>query len=64
METENEFLSLREQSIAWWKSLESPTKLKYWEEYREFSPSHSPDDLTGREIQNIYAVKTTDIKEA
>jgi hypothetical protein len=54
---EMEATKLRQDALKWWNELESPVKLEYWREYSQFSPSHSPDELTGREIQNIWAVK-------
>jgi hypothetical protein len=54
---ENLNLSSREQSLRWWKRLKSDIKLSYWREYQKitFTPSQSPDELTGREIENIWS---------
>ena len=46
----------RELSLQWWRDLDSPSQLKYWRGYQgiTFTPSHSPEQLTGREIQVIW----------
>jgi hypothetical protein len=50
---------LREKALEWWKSLDSSIQLQYWREYQNytFTPSGSPEQLTGREIQNIWESK-------
>lgn len=55
-------LSTREQAMSWWKKLKSNVKLNYWREYQKitFTPSHSPDELTGREIEKIWRKETKD----
>jgi hypothetical protein len=51
---------LRQKALEWWKSLDSSVQLEYWREYLlyTFTPSGSPDQLTGSEIQNIWESKT------
>ena len=46
----------RQQALEWWRSLPSNTQLEFWRQYQEttFTPSGSPDQLTGREIEQIY----------
>lgn len=48
--------STRQSAIAWWNYLKSNLKLYYWRNYQKttFTPSHSPDELTGREIEEIW----------
>jgi hypothetical protein len=43
-------------AMEWWKSLPSNTQLEFWRQYQEttFTPSGSPDQLTGREIEAIW----------
>lgn len=55
-----EITTLRQDALKWWRNLSESQKLVYWAEYctAVFSPSLRPSDLTGREIQNIWAVKT------
>lgn len=55
-----EYQELRQKALEWWKKLDSSVQLEYWREYQKytFTPSGSPEQLTGREIQNIWAVKT------
>ncbi len=50
---------LRIIAMAWWKELSISEQLGYFMEYDKFTPAKNPDELTGREIQNIWAVKTT-----
>ena len=52
----------REIAIKWWNDLSKNIKLEYWTDYcmKVFSPSKMPEELTGREIQDIWAVKTGD----
>ena len=52
----NQISTMREKAMLWWDDLNSFTRLAYWESYQKvtFTPSHSPDDLTGREIEQIY----------
>lgn len=51
---------LRQKALEWWKSLDSSIQLQYWKEYQQqtFTPSGSPEQLTGREIQAIWSIKT------
>jgi len=46
----------REKAIAWWKELPSSEKLILWENWMLFTYtlSFSPEELTGREIEEIY----------
>lgn len=48
--------TLRTTALAWWKQLKSNIQLDYWRIYQKttFTPSHSPNELTGREIEEIY----------
>lgn len=50
----------RQKALVWWRNLPATTQHDYWLEYinNAFSPSVTPEELTGREIQNIWAVKT------
>lgn len=52
--------STREQAMAWWKQLKSNVQLNYWRNYQKttFTPSHSPNELTGREIEQIWKKET------
>lgn len=50
--------TLREQAIEWWKALDVIDKKRYFLEYDKFTPAESFSELTGREIQNIWAVQT------
>lgn len=45
----------RQIAIEQWDKLSFNLKLYYWKNYKKttFSPSQSPTDLTGREIENI-----------
>lgn len=56
--------STREQALSWWNNLASNIQLEYWRTYNTttFTPSQSPEDLTGREIEEIYR-KQTDVDE-
>jgi hypothetical protein len=49
--------NLRQQAMEWWKSLPSNTQLEFWRQFQEttFTPSGAPDQLTGREIEQIYS---------
>lgn len=60
MEKTNE--TPRTMSLVWWKKLKSNIRLYYWREYQKntFTPSHSPDELTGREIEEIWRKETKD----
>ena len=53
--------TLRENAIAWWGNLSHQSQWEHFFEYKQvvFTPASKPDGLTGREIQNIWAVKTT-----
>ena len=44
------------QALDWWNSLKSNIQLNHWRNYQKitFTPSHSPDDLTNREIEEIW----------
>ena len=46
----------RQQAIEWWKNLPSNIQLGFWKQYQEttFTPSNSPEQLTGSEIEQIY----------
>lgn len=48
----------RTKALAWWRELSPQQKQIYWEEYSAYSPSVNYSQLTGREIQNIWAVQT------
>lgn len=50
----------RRVALAWWETLISYTKNKYFLEYQKivFTPANNYTQLSGREIQNIWAVKT------
>ncbi len=50
--------SLREQAIQWWGGLQESTKQIFFMGYRSFTPAREHGELTGSEIQNIWAVKT------
>lgn len=56
--------STREQALGYWKFLPSSEKLRLWREYQKttFTPSHSPDELTGREIEEIFRKEIGDLK--
>ncbi len=56
--------NLRQQAIEWWKSLPSNIQLDFWKQYQQttFTPSGSPDQLTGREIEQIYTQYQKQIK--
>lgn len=47
--------STRELALEWWNNTPI-NKLNLWRKYQEttFTPSGSPDDLTGREVEQIY----------
>lgn len=46
----------RQTALVWWSELDSSDKLVLWRKYQEdtFTPSGSPSDLTGREIETIW----------
>lgn len=52
--------STRSQALAWWKQLKSNVQLNYWRNYQKttFTPNHSPNELTGREIEEIWRKET------
>lgn len=54
-------MSSRETVLKWWNELPSTIKLNYWYIYQHssFTPSHGPEELTGREVERLYnAFKT------
>lgn len=53
---ENNIKNSREVAINWWSCLKSSEKLNYWYKHQKtsFTPSQSPEELTGREIEMIY----------
>ena len=57
--------STREQASAWWQPLLSSEKLRLWREYQKitFTPSHSPEELTGREIEEIWRKETLNTEQ-
>ena len=59
----NETVSTREQALSYWKFLPSGEKLRLWREYQKttFTPSNSPDDLTSREIEEIWRKQTKQV---
>jgi len=50
-------------AIKWWNDLNIADKCFFFQEYKPYSPAGSHLDLTGREIQNIWEVKTTPVSE-
>lgn len=48
----------RAKALAWWEGLSPEQKQAYWEGYSAYSPSVNYSQLTGREVQNIWAVQT------
>jgi len=55
-----EFMTKRKEALAWWEELSPEQKQAYWEGYSTYSPSVTYSQLTGHEIQNIWAVQTND----
>ena len=49
-------LSLREQALLWWDNLPETERAEYFNGYTKFTPADNHSQLTGREIQNIWAV--------
>jgi hypothetical protein len=46
----------RVKALVWWNKQSSSKKLNFWREFQKitFTPSFSPDELTGREIEQIW----------
>lgn len=46
----------REKALEYWRKLSVPHKIMIWEKYKEkhFTPSINPEQLTGKEIENIW----------
>lgn len=57
---ENNTLSLREEAMHWWNNLDSQEKERYFDGYAKFTMAENPYQLTEGEIQNIWAVITTE----
>jgi hypothetical protein len=54
---------LREAALKWWNTTLSPQQKKsYFEGYSKYTPAKNESELTGREIQNIWAVVIHDPK--
>jgi hypothetical protein len=53
---ENKESNLRANAIAWWRKQKVSIQLSHWRAYQKivFTPSHSPDELTGKEVEEIY----------
>lgn len=50
----------RQRALAWWnKELSIRQKEEYFAGYEKYTPAINYQELTGSEIQNIWAVKTT-----
>lgn len=52
-------MTLREKAMKWWNDLDISKKEELFLSYRNFTPATNWQGLTGREIQNIWAVQTT-----
>lgn len=50
--------SLRSQALYWWNNLSNIVKHELFVGYNQFTPAKNYTELTGREIQNIWAVQT------
>jgi hypothetical protein len=49
----------REDALTWWSELTPLQKAFYFSNYSPYTPAKDYTQLTGREIQNIWAVMTT-----
>jgi len=47
---------LRSQAITWWNELTEEQRDTYYNGYKQWTPASSSRGLTGREVQNIWAV--------
>lgn len=47
----------RAVALEWWNKLSEEQKIKYYNEYLPCRLDCSSEELTGREIQNIWTVK-------
>lgn len=52
----NKVINTRQIALNWWNHLRYSERLDYWYEHQQvtFTPSGSPDNLTGREIEMIF----------
>ncbi len=48
----------RQIALDWWNSLAIPIQHELFVGYKQFTPAKDHTQLTGREIQNIWAVQT------
>ena len=51
--------TLQSQALQWWNSLAIPIQHELFMGYKQFTSAQSHDQLTGAEIQNIWAVQTS-----
>ena len=48
----------RTKALQWWNGLTNEEKENFFAGYKLYTPATSHTQLTGREIQNIWAVQT------
>ena len=46
-------------AMNWWGKLSKEKKAEFFMGYAKFTPANNHDEMTGREIQNIWAVEVT-----
>jgi len=47
----------RIKALKWWSNLTNEEKQKFFEGYKLYTPAKGHTQLTGREVQNIWAVQ-------
>jgi len=48
---------LRTKALVWWNNLTDEEKQKFFNGYTFYTPATDHTQLTGREVQNIWAVE-------